>query len=279
MAKGDKENPQSSKVIPFGSVKSRYYNAEAERNGNVIGKKIAEARHMKGLSLTNLSKRLESYGLKVSGSAIAKWERGETMMNPYQLLAVCRVLDIENSISLCADYRPELNEAGQKKLEAYKADLIATGRYMPLSSVEENTVEYIEMPFSHLAVSAGPGEYLDEEQFEMESFPAASVPAGADFALRINGDSMEPVYNDKQIVWVEKTTDLHIGEVGIFIVDGEGLIKVLGEQDVDEEDEDDFSDSYGGIHKQPVLISYNKSYKPRPISASSQFTVVGRVLH
>ena len=113
----------------------------------------------------------------------------------------------------------------------------------------------------------------------MESFPAASVPAGADFALRINGDSMEPVYNDKQIVWVEKTTDLHIGEVGIFIVDGEGLIKVLGEQDVDEEDEDEFSDSYGGLRKQPVLISYNKSYKPRVISASSQFTVVGRVLH
>jgi|GEM_PF-256087 repressor LexA len=279
MANSDKEKPQSSKVIPFSTVKSRYYNAEAERKDNVIGKKIAEARHRKGLSLANFSKRLEIVGLKVGSSAIAKWERGETMMNPYQLLAVCRVLDIENSLSLCADYRPELSEIGQKKLDAYKADLLATGRYMPPSIVEENTVEYIEMPYSYLAVSAGPGEYLDDEMFEMESFPAASVPAGADFALRINGDSMEPVYNDKQIVWVEKTTELQIGEVGIFIVDGEGLIKVLGEQDVDEEDEDDFSDSYGGLRKQPVLISYNKNYKPRVISASSQFTVVGRVLH
>jgi SOS-response transcriptional repressor LexA len=279
MANSDKEKPQSSKVIPFSTVKSRYYNAETERKDNVIGKKIAEARHRKGLSLANFSKRLESVGLKVGGSAIAKWERGETMMNPYQLLAVCRVLDIENFLSLCADYRPELSEIGQKKLDAYKADLLATGRYMPPSSVEENTVEYIEMPFSYLAVSAGPGEYLADEMFEMESFPAASVPAGADFALRINGDSMEPVYNDKQIVWVEKTTELQIGEVGIFIVDGEGLIKVLGEQDVDADDEDDFSDSYGGLRKQPVLISYNKNYKPRVISASSQFTVVGRVLH
>jgi phage repressor protein C with HTH and peptisase S24 domain len=279
MANSDKEKPQSSKVIPFSTVKSRYYNAEAERKDNVIGRKIAEARHRKGFSLMSFSRMLEDYGLKVGGSAIAKWERGETLMNPYQLVAVCRVLDIASIFSLCADYRPELNAVGQKKVDAYKADLLATGRYMPLSSVEENTVEYIEMPFSHLAVSAGLGEFLDEEQFEMESFPAASVPAGADFALRINGDSMEPVYNDKQIVWVEKTTDLHIGEVGIFIVDGEGLIKVLGEQDVDEEDEDEFSDSYGGLRKQPVLISYNKSYKPRVISASSQFTVVGRVLH
>jgi repressor LexA len=279
MANSDKEKPQSSKVIPFNTVKSRYYNAEAERKDNVIGRKIAEARHRKGFSLMSFSRMLEDYGLKVGGSAIAKWERGETLMNPYQLVAVCRVLDIASIFSLCADYRPELNAVGQKKVDAYKADLLATGRYMPLSSVEENTVEYIEMPFSHLAVSAGLGEFLDDEQFEMESFPAASVPAGADFALRINGDSMEPVYNDKQIVWVEKTTDLHIGEVGIFIVDGEGLIKVLGEQDVDEEDEDEFSDSYGGLRKQPVLISYNKSYKPRVISASSQFTVVGRVLH
>ena len=86
MANSDKEKPQSSKVIPFSTVKSRYYNAEAERKDNVIGKRIAEARHRKGLSLANFSKRLESVGLKVGGSPIAKWERGETMMNPYQLL-------------------------------------------------------------------------------------------------------------------------------------------------------------------------------------------------
>ena len=262
MAGSDKAKPQSSKIVDFHSAKARFYNAEAERKENVIGKKIAEARRRKGFSQVSFGKQLESYGVKVGSSAIAKWERGETMMNPYQLLAACRVLDIENFLSLCADYRPELSDMGLKKLDAYKADLLATGRYMPLSSVEENTVEYIEMPFSCLAVSAGPGEYLSDEQFEMESFPAASVPAGADFALRINGDSMEPVYSDKQIVWVEKTSELQIGEVGIFIVDGEGLLKVLGEQDADEDDAESFTDSYGALRKQPVLISYNKRYAP-----------------
>jgi SOS-response transcriptional repressor LexA len=279
MANSDQEKPQRSKVIAINSARSRFYNADAERKDNVIGKKIAEARHRKGLSLVSVSKQLERHGLKVGSSAIAKWERGETMMNPYQLFAVCRVLDIENCLSLCADFRPELNDTGLKKLDAYKADLLATGRYMPLSSVEENTVEYIDMPFSYLSVSAGLGEYLGEEQFEIESFPASSVPAGADFALRINGDSMEPIYSDNQIVWVEKTADLQVGEVGIFIVDGEGLLKVLGEQDADEDETDDFTDSYGEVRRQPVLISYNKKYNPRVISASSEFIIVGRVLH
>jgi SOS-response transcriptional repressor LexA len=248
MANSDQEKPQRSNVNAINSATSRFYNPDAERKDNVIG-------------------------------AIAKWERGETMMNPYQLFAVCRVLDIENCLSLCADFRPELNDTGLKKLDAYKADLLATGRYMPLSSVEENTVEYIDMPFSYLSVSAGLGEYLGEEQFEIESFPASSVPAGADFALRINGDSMEPIYSDNQIVWVEKTADLQVGEVGIFIVDGEGLLKVLGEQDADEDETDDFTDSYGEVRRQPVLISYNKKYNPRVISASSEFIIVGRVLH
>ena len=38
----------------------------------------------------------------------------------------------------------------------------------------------------------------------MVSFPEKSVPKGADFGVRVSGDSMEPVYHDGQIVWVEE---------------------------------------------------------------------------
>ena len=48
---------------------------------------------------------------------------------------------------------------------------------------------------------------------------------------------------------------------------------------VDDDEIDDFADSYGEVRRQPVLISYNKKYRPRVISASSEFTIVGRVLH
>ena len=51
---------------------------------------------------------------------------------------------------------------------------------------------------------------------------------------------------------------MNIGEVGIFIYDGEGYIKMYDEQEPDEEQREAFSDSYGTMYMQPVMISYNQ---------------------
>ena len=80
-------------------------------------------------------------------------------------------------------------------------DFIASGRYQP--TPERYGESYIEMPVGMLAVSAGTGEFLDEGGFEMIRFPKSAVPGGADFGVRVNGDSMEPVCHDGQIVWVK----------------------------------------------------------------------------
>ena len=112
----------------------------------------------------------------------------------------------------------------------------------------------------------------------MVSFPESSVPEGAEFGLRVSGDSMEPVYHDGQIVWVQQCDRVGVGEVGIFIYDGDGYIKVYNEQMPHEVDREDFTDSYGNVHMQPIMISYNQKYQPRYVSAHSNFQVVGRVL-
>ena len=134
------------------------------------------------------------------------------------------------------------------------------------------------MPVSNLAVSAGTGEFLDEGNFEMVSFPEKSVPKGADFGVRVSGDSMEPVYHDGQIVWVEECETLAVGEVGIFVYDGDGYLKVYSEQEPNEQQKDAFTDSYGCLHMQPVMLSYNQAYEPKAIMPDSRFQVVGRVL-
>ncbi|MBQ8688521.1 MAG: helix-turn-helix transcriptional regulator, partial [Ruminococcus sp.] len=50
----------------------------------------------------------------------------------------------------------------------------------------------------------------------------------ADFALTISGDSMEPIYHNGDIVLVKQTEAVSVGEVGIFVVDGDGYIKKFG---------------------------------------------------
>ena len=55
--------------------------------------------------------------------------------------------------------------------------------------------------------------------------PADTAPEAADFAVRIDGDSMAPYIQDGETVFVQAGTELEIGDVGIFSVNGEMYCK------------------------------------------------------
>lgn len=267
-----------AKVIPISAAQAQGYNAAEEKENNVIGARISEARKKRGMTLADISATLEGLGVKVSRSAASKWETGETVPSAYQLVALFNALGFEDRISLFMDsYVPVLNDDGLRKVEEYKSDLIASGKYRPTPKVSR-IIHYIDMPVSNLAVSAGTGAFLDEGNFEMVSFPEDKVPEGADFGIRVSGDSMEPVYHDGQIVWVQECEQVGIGQVGVFIYDNEGYLKVYNEQEPDADVAEEFTDSYGTVHPQPVMESYNPKYDPRVVRPSAVFQIVGRVL-
>jgi len=266
-------------ILTLHTNRGEQYNAETEHQQNAVGQRIAQARNGAGLSLAKFSTLLEGYGVSVSAAAISKWEMGKAIPSAYQLLAVSQALLMEDNLSQFTSFArmPELNEEGMKKVAEYKSDLIASGKYKPVAK-HRSIIKYIDMPVSNLAVSAGTGEFLDEGNFEMVSFPESAIPHGAEFGVRVNGDSMEPTYHHGQIVWVQQCDRIGIGEVGIFIYDGDGYMKVYDEQEPDEDIREDFTDSYGTVHMQPVLLSYNQKYEPRVVSAHAGFQIVGRVL-
>jgi phage repressor protein C with HTH and peptisase S24 domain len=135
---------------------------------------------------------------------------------------------------------------------------------------------FVLQPTYSLRASAGNGNFLDSSDFEVIGYSKSEVPAGADFALYVGGDSMEPVYHDGQLVWVHKCRALRPGEVGIFSCDNEGYIKMYAEREP--EHPEDFTTSDGVVRKQPVLVSYNRKYPDRVISAAVDFRIIGRVL-
>ena len=112
------------------------------------------------------------------------------------------------------------------------------------------------LPLYHLPVSAGTGAYLEDSGAKPIAIPAEANPA-ADFVLRISGNSMEPRFNDRDLLLVEQTDSVSEGEVGIFILDGEGYVKV-----------------WGGDR----LISLNPAYAPIPVTSASSFVCCGRVV-
>lgn len=73
-------------------------------------------------------------------------------------------------------------------------------------------------------VSAGTGEYLDNRTAviaELEDEP----PHGTDFILRIAGDSMEPEFHDGDYIYVNKTSYVNYGEIGVFSAAGNVYMK------------------------------------------------------
>lgn len=119
----------------------------------------------------------------------------------------------------------------------------------------------IEAPFRTITylqrmASAGNGEFLfDDLPTDTIRIKATPQSVHADFVIGVNGDSMEPTYSDGDMVLVEKTPEIHTGEIGIFIRGGDCFIKEAGEN---------------------RLISHNKKYPDIP--PSEEIRVVGRVL-
>lgn len=122
---------------------------------------------------------------------------------------------------------------------------------------DEDETEYLYMPFFDLPVSAGTGVCLDSEEAKKIRVPADDETRKSDYVLRVSGDSMEPRYYDGDLVLVKQQQYIGEGEVGIFLYNGEGYIKI-----------------FGGDR----LISLNPNYKDKIISENDQFLCLGKVM-
>ncbi|MEE0095227.1 MAG: LexA family transcriptional regulator [Oscillospiraceae bacterium] len=273
----------ANRLLEENKKRGPFYNAEQERRENIIGQRIQEVRKAHGVSLEGLSYALRHYGIDMKQTGIGRWESGTVIPNAYQLMALSHIFQIEDPKTFFAETPADadaLNEEGLRKVREYKEDLIASGKYRPAPApaAGSNVLKFREMPMSLLPVSAGPGAFLDENNFELRRFPADEIPDGAEFAIRISGDSMEPVYSSGQIIWVQLCKQLRPGDVGIFEYDGNGYVKMYDEQYPEETFLDEYTTSDGQVLPQPVLVSYNGAYAPRPVNPNTSFCIIGRVL-
>lgn len=77
-------------------------------------------------------------------------------------------------------------------------------------------------------VSAGTGAQLDDEDGKIIEVILNRETAAADFCLRVSGHSMEPTYENGDIILIRSQPDIEYGEDGIFIIDGAGYVKEKG---------------------------------------------------
>lgn len=228
-----------------------------------IGEILTARRKELGLSQGELAQRLGGEGIEVTNQAVSKWENGSTLPNAKQFLALCRAMDIDdiggtffggNEGGILAG----LNAAGRKKVTDYIQLLHDSGKYeiMP----EQPVVRLRSLPLYTLAVSAGTGQFLDGEDYEMTEV-GPEVDDSANFGVRVAGDSMEPRFHDGQTVWVSQQHSLMTGEIGIFLYDGNAYLKQLVA-----------GDNVLALH------SLNPAYDDIPISPELPLRVLGKVI-
>ena len=111
------------------------------------------------------------------------------------------------------------------------------------------------------SVSAGTGLYLDDEQVKTISFEVNTIPNGTDFCLKVNGDSMEPTFNNGDYVFIKRETDFRNGSIGVVIVNGEAYLKKIYITD-----------------NSIKLVSLNKKYKDITVTQDDNLKYVGTVV-
>ncbi len=149
-------------------------------------------------------------------------------LDPYGKEAVDSLLDVEYRRSDAEKQAKDFLRKQQQGIE----------------TAEEISPEDIySVPIYPIPLSAGTGQNASQEypeDFRLKKHP----PRGTSYIARVSGDSMEPDYQDGDLVFVHATVDIQIGQIGAFIMDGQMWIKELGDGE---------------------LISRNSKYAPRPI--------------
>ena len=269
-----------SRRFDFSARPAQGYDAGAEKEANTVGRAIQRARQSLSLSQSELAERLSTCGVFVQTAALSKWETGQTMPSPYQLFALCEILSIRNLDEVFLHRKAydtsALNAIGEKKVQEYIADLTASGHYSPPSLHPQR--RYRDLKLFDLPVSAGVGNFLDSESYEICSFAEEEIPRGTDYCLRIDGDSMEPRFYDREIVFVRQSEEVRPGEIGIFLYEGCAYIKKLVLTNPEKEEEEAFRSEDGTLQKKRYLVSLNPKYAPIPLSPHLPCRILGVVV-
>lgn len=233
----------------------------------MIGNNIRDLRKSRGLTLEELSDELNRKypnTLNFNKGKLSKWENNkeEPKLSSVRIIADYFEVTVDDLVDGVYDKNiiiiyNKLNPKRKTKVYNFaKRQLEEQNR-----SNLVNMNDYIEEKMSGY-LSAGTGEYLSDDINEDIRIPKSIVPdAEYDLVLQVNGDSMEPMFEDHEYIFVKKTTEIRSGQIGVFIIDNESYLKKAYIED-----------------NHLRLVSLNTKYDDLIFDDVNEITVVGTVV-
>ncbi|MCT7844331.1 helix-turn-helix domain-containing protein [Lactobacillus iners] len=224
----------------------------------IFGQMIDYFRKQNNLTMEELGQKLGK-----ATSSISRWVSGERYpkIEEIEQIAIFFNTDIytlifgfnynENSKSNILTVYNQLTDIRKHKVYSYAQQ-----------QLDEQNSNLNEKSSIYVVGTSAAGEPIEYGDFDSEMIQT-DVPAKADKAIHIKGDSMEPKIASNSIIFYHEQPTLEIGEIGIFEINGSAV--TCKKYYVDYES------------KKIILKSINPKYEPMYF-ARDQVRILGKVV-
>jgi repressor (phage associated) len=181
-------------------------------------------------------------------------------MTPEYLLGIQKENNIEPEILTIFN---QLDEDRQANVVDYATALLNEQVSMKTSTVLEKykdddyIIDYVEG-----LVAAGHGTFQEDNLHMEVRLRAKDVPESYDTIAKVAGDSMEPLIEDNDLLFIKVTSQVDINSIGIFQVNGKNFVKKLKR---------DYDGSW-------YLQSLNSGYEEIHLSENDDIRTIGEVV-
>lgn len=240
----------------------------------MIGNKIKELRKSHNLTLEELADILNKEypdTINFNKGKISKWEndREEPRLSSVKILAdyFDVPLDYFNGIDIdqaeILTIFNQLDEERQENVVDYATTLLNEQVSMKATTVLEKyrTDDYI-IDYVEGLVAAGHGTFQEDNLHMEVRLRAEDVPESYDTIAKVAGDSMEPLIEDNDLLFIKVTSQVDINSIGIFQINGKNFVKKLKR---------DYDGSW-------YLQSLNSGYEEIHLSENDDIRTIGEVV-
>ena len=201
-------------------------------------------------------------------------ERGIMNANVENAIKICSALGIRPEIFSpllgTPDSHPEiltiynqLEEPKQEKVLDYAKEQLEEQNNSKIVSIfdkpqdDDYITDYVEG-----LVAAGHGTFQEDNLHMEVRLRAEDVPEDYDTIAKVAGDSMEPMIEDNDLLFIRVTNQVDINDIGIFQINGKNFVKKLKR------------DYNGGWY----LQSLNNSYEEIHLTENDDIRTIGEVV-